>query len=170
MPVPAHCRPERPIQVLFLCPGNADRSLMAEAILNTMGAGRFAAFSAGWQPAAQPNPLVKEILERHHLGTSTLRSKSWREFATVTAPVLDFVITVADQPAPRASPMWRGHPVITHWTIPDPGGLARPRQAYFRTFHQLQHRIAIFIDLPRRRSGQVKQLRDLGRDTDATML
>lgn len=143
---------ERPFNVLFLCTGNSARSIMAEAILNAMGGGRFRAFSAGSHPTGNVNPLAIELLQRNRLPVAGLRSKSWEEFATPGAPPLDFVITVCDNAAGDACPVWPGKPIGAHWGVPDPaaakGADETKRKAFFTAYKQLEHRISIFVSLP----------------------
>ena len=110
----------RPYNVLFLCTGNSARSVLAEAILNRIGKGRFVAHSAGSQPKGQVHPETLRLLNELHYDTSALRSKSWSEFAKPGAPPLDFVFTVCDNAAGEACPFWPGQPMTAHWGVPDP--------------------------------------------------
>ena len=112
--------PDRIYNVLFLCTGNSARSVLAEAILNKIGAGKFKAYSAGSQPKGQVNPNTLRLLQRLGYDTSEYRSKSWTVFAQPTAPDLDFVFTVCDDAAGEACPVWPGQPMTAHWGIPDP--------------------------------------------------
>lgn len=138
--------------VLFLCTGNSARSILAESLLNSQGNGRFRAFSAGSHPAGQVDPLVLELLEKTHLPTADLRSKSWDVFAQAGAPRLDFVFTVCDKAAGEACPVWPGQPITAHWGIPDPiavtGTDDQRRHAVVEAMNQLQRRISMFICLP----------------------
>ena len=106
--------------VLFLCTSNSARSILAEAILDEVGKGRFRAFSAGSQPAGQVSPSALELLQRHRISTEGLRSKDWNEFAGPDAPHLDFVFTVCDKAAGEACPVWPGQPMTAHWGVEDP--------------------------------------------------
>src|SRR5262249_13272254 len=108
----------RPFAVLFLCTGNSARSLMAEAILNKLGARKFRAFSAGSQPKGAVHPETTALLRSLGYDTSGLRSKSWNEFASPGAPPLDFVFTVCDSAAGEACPLWPGQPMTAHWGVP----------------------------------------------------
>jgi len=142
----------RPLNVLFLCTGNSARSILAEALLNMMGKGRFQAFSAGSHPAGQVNPYALELLKKNRLPTDGLRSKSWDEFAAPDAPELDFVFTVCDNAAGEVCPVWPGQPMSAHWGVPDPaaveGSDEDKRHAFFAAMNQLQQRISIFVSLP----------------------
>jgi arsenate reductase len=163
--------PEQPLyNVLFLCTGNSARSLLAEVLLNHWGNGRFRAFSAGSYPTGTVNPLALETLQRHHLPTAGLRSKSWDEFATPDALPLDFVFTVCDNAANEVCPVWPGQPMTAHWGVPDPaavaGSLVERTQAFRDAFRVLENRIKIFVNLPLRSLDRIKlqqTLRDIGR-------
>lgn len=137
--------------VLFLCTTNSARSIMAEAILNQAGLGRFRGFSAGNQPSGRVNLLALELLERHRFSIRGLRSKSWSEFTTPDAPHMDFVITLCDQVKGEACPEWPGNPITAHWGIPDPAivtGTPEERMAAFRdALRALERRIRIFTSL-----------------------
>jgi arsenate reductase len=143
---------DRIYNVLFLCTGNSARSIMAEAILNHLGKGRFHAYSAGSHPAGQVNPFAIEQLQRASLPTDGYRSKNWSEFAAPDAPELDFVFTVCDNAAGEVCPVWPGQPMTAHWGIEDPaaveGSAEEKRRAFSATFSQLSRRISIFINLP----------------------
>ena len=143
---------ERVFNVLFLCTGNSARSILAEAILNQVGKGRFRAFSAGSHPAGRVNPFALELLAQQNLPVSELRSKSWDEFAQPGAPALDFVFTVCDNAAGEVCPVWPGQPLTAHWGIEDPAAVdgddeAR-RQAVSHAFRLLHRRISLFTSLP----------------------
>ncbi|WP_454918943.1 arsenate reductase ArsC [Xanthobacter sediminis] len=138
--------------VLFLCTRNAARSIMAEAILNKDGAGRFRAFSAGTQPGNGVHPLAVLTLHRFGYPTQGVRPKSWDEFAGPDAPHMDFVITVCDDAAGEECPVWPGHPVTAHWGIENPalveGSSVDKEAAFNRAFHYLKSRISVFDALP----------------------
>lgn len=138
--------------VLFLCTGNSARSIMAEALVNALGRGRFRAFSAGSHPTGRVHPLALEILEKVQLPVAGLRSKSWEEFARPGAPPLDFVFTVCDNAAGEACPAWPGQPMTAHWGIEDPaafeGSEDEKRRYFYRTFGYLRNRVMIFTCLP----------------------
>ena len=143
---------KRPLNVLFLCTGNSARSIMAEAILNRLGAGKFRGYSAGSDPAGQVNPLVLNILRQANYDVSKLRSKSWEEFAAPGAPKLDLVLTVCDDAANELCPVWPGRPISAHWGLPDPvkaqGTEAERNLAFADTMRMLTQRIDIFVNLP----------------------
>jgi arsenate reductase len=142
----------RTYNVLFLCTGNSARSVLAEVLLNSRGAGRFRAFSAGSQPVGRVNPFAVETLRQAGLPTEGLRSKSWDEFARPGAPQLDFVFTVCDSAANEVCPIWPGQPVTAHWGLPDPaavqGSDADKAKAFRDTFIALDRRIGLFTSLP----------------------
>jgi protein-tyrosine-phosphatase len=156
--------------VLFLCTGNSARSIMAEAILNRLGAGKFRAHSAGSQPKGQPHPETIRLLQSLDYDTSKFRSKSWSEFAKPGAPALDFVFTVCDNAAGEACPFWPGQPVTAHWGIPDPaeakGTPAEIALAFKDAYRMLRQRIEIFVALPIRSLDQLtlqRRLQEIGR-------
>ncbi len=143
---------ERIYNVLFLCTGNSARSIIAEALLNAMGKGRFRAYSAGSHPSGHVNPYVAECLESIGASTSGMRSKSWDEFARPDAPKMDLVITVCDQAAGEACPVWPGMPAKAHWSAPDPaahmGHPDKVREVARDVFHLMQRRISLLVNLP----------------------
>lgn len=143
---------DRLYNVLFLCTGNSARSILAEAILNRLGAGRFRAHSAGSFPKGAVHPLALDLLQRQNHPTAALRSKSWDEFATADAPPLDFVFTVCDQAAGEACPVWPGQPMTAHWGLPDPAAVdgtpAEQGLAFADTYRRLERRIGAFVNLP----------------------
>jgi len=138
--------------VLFLCTGNSARSIIAEAILNQEGAGKFKAYSAGSKPGTAPHPNTLDLLEglNHDIGFA--RSKSWDEFSGPDAPQMDFVFTVCDNAAAEECPFWPGMPMTAHWGVPDPvkaeGSEAVKRLAFTETYRMLRSRISIFVNLP----------------------
>jgi len=138
--------------VLFLCTGNSARSIIAEVLLNHRGRGRFRAFSAGSQPKGEVHPLTLEILDRAHLPTEGVRSKSWNEFSGPTAPPLDFVFTVCGNAAQERCPHWPGQPMTAHWGVDDPALVDGPKEKQLRAFnralHELDARIQLFTSLP----------------------
>jgi len=131
--------------VLFLCTGNSARSILAEALLNHLGAGRFRGYSAGSFPKGAVHPLALEVLRFHHVPTDGLRSKSWDEFAAPAAPGMDLIFTVCDNAAKEICPVWPGHPVTAHWSIEDPAAVEgtdlMKRQAFAQVFQALSARI-----------------------------
>ena len=142
----------KPYQILILCTGNSARSIMAEAIINTLGAGRFVAHSAGSQPAGRVHPLALEKLSAIGYPTAQLRSKSWDEFAATDAPQMDFIITVCDNAAGETCPLWPGQPISAHWGFPDPaavqGSAAEQRAAFEQVFQRITQRVRLLLDLP----------------------
>ena len=142
----------KPYQILILCTGNSARSIMAEAIINTLGAGRFVAHSAGSQPAGRVHPLALEKLSAIGYPTAQLRSKSWDEFAAADAPQMDFIITVCDNAAGETCPLWPGQPISAHWGFPDPaavqGSAAEQRAAFEQVFQRITQRVRLLLNLP----------------------
>lgn len=153
--------------VLFICTGNSARSIMAEAIMNKLGHGRFRAFSAGSNPAGKVNPSAIELLERNRFNTEGLRSKNWNEFAGKDAPQMDFVLTVCDKAAGEVCPIWPGQPMSAHWGVPDPvsveGTDEQIRKAFSDVFMTLNRRIAIFLALPIDKIDQLTLKNELSR-------
>jgi arsenate reductase (thioredoxin) len=137
-------------RILFLCTGNSARSVLAEALLNRMGEGRFEAFSAGSFPKGKIHPMALTLLGDKGFPTDELRSKSWDEFAGPGAPPLDVIITVCDNAAGETCPIWPGRPMTAHWGIADPAEVEGPgqRQAFDRAFDALKRRIAQLLALP----------------------
>ncbi|RWD41149.1 MAG: arsenate reductase ArsC [Mesorhizobium sp.] len=137
--------------VLFLCNANSARSIMAEAILNRIGAGRFKAFSAGSQPKGEVNPFALQLLESLNYDTSFARSKGWDEFAEPDAPEMDFIFTLCDSTANESCPIWPGHPMTALWSIPDPakadGTEAELHLAFADAYRMLNNRISLFTNL-----------------------
>ena len=143
---------DRIYNVLFLCTGNSARSILAEAILNRVGNGRFRAFSAGSQPKGAVHPATLRLLEAMNHDTGFARSKSWEEFSGPDAPALDFVFTVCDSAAAESCPIWPGQPMSAHWGVPDPaaaeGTEAEKNLAFADAYRMLSNRIAVFTSLP----------------------
>ena len=157
--------------VLFLCTGNSARSILAEAILNRAGAGRFRAFSAGSQPKGEVHPYALQLLKRLNYDTSFARSKNWDEFAAPGAPEMHFVFTVCDNAAAESCPVWPGQPMTAHWGIPDPaaaeGTEAEKHLAFADAYRMLDNRISIFTSLPMAsldRLALQKRLDEIGRN------
>ena len=141
-----------PLNVLFLCTGNSARSILAEAITNRVGAGKFRAYSAGSMPKGAVHPGAVATLQRHNFLTDGYRSKSWEEFSGPDAPKLDFVFTVCDNAAAEVCPIWPGQPMSAHWGVPDPaeasGNAAEVALIFADTFRMLSSRINVFVNLP----------------------
>lgn len=138
--------------VLILCTGNSARSVMAEALFTVLGKGRFVAYSAGSHPNGKVNPFAVERCATLGYDTSKLRSKSWNEFATPVAPLMDFVITVCDDAAGEVCPKWRGTPMTAHWGLEDPavfeGTDDEKRKVFDKVFRQILNRVTVFVNLP----------------------
>ncbi len=161
---------DRLYNALFLCTGNSARSILAEAILRNLGAGRFQAFSAGSQPNGEVHPFAIELLRNLKLDTSFARSKSWNEFAAPGAPKMDFVFTVCDNAANESCPVWPGQPMTAHWGIQDPaaaeGTDAEKHLAFADAYRQLSNRISAFLALPLAsidRMSLQSRLREIGK-------
>lgn len=166
--------PDQRYNVLFLCTGNSARSILAEAILRRLGAGRFVAHSAGSHPKGEVHPFALSLLETLGHETGFARSKSWDEFAAPAAPAMDFVFTVCDDAAAEACPVWPGRPMTAHWGVPDPaaaeGTDAERRLAFSEAYRMLNNRISVFVSLPigsLDRLGLKKRLDDIGRELPA---
>lgn len=156
--------------VLFLCTGNSARSILAEALLNDLGQGRFQAHSAGSRPKGTVHPLALATIERLQLPAAGYRSKSWDEFAAPGAPALDFIFTVCDNAAGEVCPFWPGQPMTAHWGVPDPAAVAGSAEQQSRAFLDaaltLRRRIALFLSLPLQRLDAMSlqnQLHVIGR-------
>ena len=151
--------------VLILCTGNSARSIMAEALVNAMGQGRFRAFSAGSQPTGKVNPFAIEKLHSIQYPTDSLRSKSWDEFAAPGAPQMDFIITVCDNAAGEVCPLWPGQPVSAHWGFEDPaavqGSDEDKRRAFDKVFRLMLNRVRLLVNLPLDALDQVARQREL---------
>ena len=161
---------ERVFNVLFLCTGNSARSILAEAILNSLGKNRFRAFSAGSHPKGEVNRFAIELLQKQGFDVSGLRSKSWDEFAAPGAPHLDFVFTVCDNAAGEVCPIWPGQPMTAHWGIDDPAALEgsdeEKRRAFSTASRLLQNRISLFTNLRFARLDEMaikRKLDEIGR-------
>jgi protein-tyrosine-phosphatase len=161
-----------PKNVLFLCTGNSARSILAEAMMNTLSVsnGKFRAYSAGSHAKGKVNPFALELLRQTHISTAGLRSKSWDEFAKPDAPAMDFVITVCDQAAGEQCPFWPGQPVTAHWGMPDPaeveGTEDQKRRAFSETANMLRRRIELLASLPFEKLDRLAlqgKVRDIGK-------
>jgi protein-tyrosine-phosphatase len=160
---------DRPYHVLFLCTHNSARSIIAESVMNKLGANNFRAFSAGSQPRGQVHPFAVDLLRNSGHDVSALRSKSWAEFSGPGATPLDFVFTVCDNAANEVCPVWPGQPMTAHWGVPDPslaeGSETERRLAFADTMRMLNQRIGIFMSLPFRsldRLSLQNRLHDIG--------
>jgi arsenate reductase len=161
--------------VLFLCTGNSARSIMAEAITNRLGQGKFRAYSAGSHPKGSVHPRALALLRKLNYDVSALRSKSWTEFSAPGAPQLDVVVTVCDNAKAEVCPVWPGQPMTTHWGIPDPadatGTDAEVAAAFAEAFRMLNARISIFVSLPIRSLDQLtlqRRLDAIGKETGSS--
>jgi arsenate reductase len=138
--------------VLFLCTGNTARSILAESTLRKVGAGRFAAYSAGSHPKGVVNPFALKVLERLEFPIDGLRSKNWEEFSRPGAPTMDFVFTLCDDAAQEACPVWPGQPMTAHWGIEDPAAVAgtdiQKEAAFVAAARYVRNRISAFVALP----------------------
>jgi len=159
----------QPYHVLFVCTHNSARSIMAEALLNQLGAGRFVAHSAGSHPAARVHPLALHTLEVLQCSSAGLRSKDWAEFAAPGAPTLDFVFTVCDKAAGETCPVWPGQPMTAHWGVADPSAVEGTPEQLARVFRDtavvLKRRIELMLALPMQaldRLSLQRELRDIG--------
>jgi len=167
---------DKTYNVLFLCTGNSARSIIAEALMNQLGAGRFKAYSAGSMPTGRVNPHIRPIVENCGFAMSEFRSKSWDEFAKPGAPPLDFIFTVCDNAAGEVCPVWPGQPMTAHWGVPDPAAVegteAEIGAAFSETSRLLGNRIRLFLNLPLasldKMSLQTK-LREIGLAADEKM-
>jgi arsenate reductase (thioredoxin) len=161
--------------VLFLCTHNSARSIIAEAVVKHLGAGKFKGYSAGSMPSGQVHPYAIDLLNQLKYPTDRLRSKSWEAYSRPGAPVLDFVFTVCDNAAAEVCPVWPGKPVTAHWGLPDPsaveGNEVDRRMAFADTHRMLYQRIGIFVNLPLRSLDSMslqRRLDDIGRSTSDT--
>ena len=165
----------KPFEVLFLCTGNSARSILAEAILNWSGRGRFRAHSAGSHPKGAVHPRAIALLDALGYATGGLRSKPWDEFAAPGAPALDFVITVCDNAAGEVCPVWPGQPITAHWGLPDPAAVEGPDTAialaFADTYRMLGNRIGLLASLPVAsldRLSLKRRMDEIGHTSDAT--
>jgi protein-tyrosine-phosphatase len=161
---------DRPYNVLFLCTGNSARSIMAEALMNHIGRGRFRGYSAGSFPTGKVNPFALELLDASNLPREGARSKSWDEFAKPGAPRMDFILTVCDNAAGEVCPVWPGKPVTAHWGVPDPAAVEGSdddkRKAFRSAATTLRRRIELLASLPVEKLDAMaikSQLQDIGR-------
>jgi arsenate reductase len=163
---------EKQYNVLVLCTGNSARSILGEVLFNTLGKGKFKAYSAGSNPAGKVNPGAIELLQQQGHSIEGLRSKSWDEFAAPGAPEIDFIFTVCDNAAGEACPIWPGKPATAHWGIPDPAHVEgdEARRAAFKTaYAQLSRRIQLFMNLPIEKLDKLtlkEKLAEIGRIKD----
>jgi arsenate reductase len=163
------------VNVLFLCTGNSARSILAEACLNSIGKGRFRAYSAGSKPGGKVNPFALDLLRLSRIDTSGLRSKSWDEFATPDAPKMDFVFTVCDNAAAEPCPYWPGQPMTAHWGVEDPAAVQgtddEKRLAFRSAFATLAARVNLLVNLPIEKLERVslqKHLQEIGKTGQET--
>jgi arsenate reductase len=142
----------QPFNVLFLCTGNSARSILAEALINHWGRGKFRGFSAGSHPKGAVHPIALELLQHMKLSVEGLHSKDWSEYAAARAPRFDFVFTVCDKAAAETCPVWPGQPMTAHWGVTDPAAVDGPDTtkwlAFREAFRVLENRIKIFVSLP----------------------
>ena len=162
--------PDKVYEILVLCTGNSARSILAEALLDQRGAGRFRAYSAGSHPTGRVNPFAIATLQRFGLPTEGLRSKSWNEFAGPGSPRLDFIFTVCDNAAGEVCPLWPGQPITAHWGVPDPAAVEgtdeEKRRAFLEAFVILKRRIELFSSLPLARLDKLSvqtRMREIGK-------
>lgn len=162
----------RVMNVLFLCTGNSARSIIAEALTNSLAVaqGKFRAYSAGSHPKGTVNPFALDLLRQNHISTQGMRSKDWDEFGKPDAPVMDFVITVCDKAAGEQCPFWPGQPVTAHWGMPDPAEVSgtdeQKRRAFSETATMLRRRIELLASLPLGKLDRLAlqgKVRDIGK-------
>jgi protein-tyrosine-phosphatase len=162
--------PKKIFNVLFICTGNSARSILAEGLLNSLGQGRFRAYSAGSHPKGEVHPFALATLERQGLPTSGYRSKSWDEFVQPGAPKFDFIFTVCDNAAGEVCPVWPGKPMSAHWGVPDPVTVEGSEEVRRKAFNDaavvLKRRIELFLSLPLEKLDAMslqKELQDIGK-------
>ncbi len=165
--------PDRIYNVLFICTGNRARSIIAEAVLNRRGKGKFRAFSAGSHPRGEVHPMVLQLLEKNGLPTAGLRSKSWDEYAQPGAPAMDFIFTVCDQAAGEVCPVWPGTPMTAHWGVADPDAAtsAEVERKIWQAYRELETRILLFTSLRLEeldRMSLKKRLDEIGKTRSST--
>jgi arsenate reductase len=165
---------DQPLNVLFLCTGNSARSIIAEAIVNREGRGRFRAYSAGSHPKGEVNPHTLDLLRGLHYPVEAFRSKPWDEFEGPDAPKFDFVFTVCDGAAAEVCPIWPGQPMTAHWGMPDPaaveGSPAEVALAFADTYRMMNNRIMLFMSLPMSSLDKLslqRRLDDIGQRREA---
>jgi arsenate reductase (thioredoxin) len=156
--------------VLVLCTGNSARSVMAEALLNVLGKGRFSAYSAGSHPSGKVQPMAADLAAGIGFDTSKLRSKSWDEFSTPDAPEMDLIVTVCDNAAGEVCPVWLGAPMTAHWGVDDPAAVEGDedtrRHAYMKAFAELRRRVELLVALPIDKLDRLiaeQRIRDIGK-------
>ena len=166
---------DRVDNALFLCTGNSARSILAESVLNKMGAGRFRAFSAGSYPKGEVNPLALQVLAKQGFPIDGLHSKSWDAFSGPDAPVMDFIFTVCDNAAGEVCPIWPGHPMTAHWGIEDPAAVEGTQEAKLRAFNAaliyMKTRVSLLLALPIasiERLALGAKLREIGQSEGST--
>ena len=162
--------PAKQFNVLFLCTGNSARSIMAEAILQREGLGKFNAFSAGSHPKGEVHPYALDLLKNLNHSTKSFRSKDWNEYAKIDSPKMDFVFTVCDNAAAEVCPVWPGQPMTAHWGLPDPAAVegveAEKRLAFADSYRMMKNRISAFVNLPMASLDKLslqKKLSDIGK-------
>jgi len=165
--------PDRIYNVLSICSGNRARSIIAEAVLNRRGKGKFRAFSAGSHPRGEVHPMVLQLLEKNGLPTAGLRSKSWDEYAQPGAPAMDFIFTVCDQAAGEVCPVWPGTPMTAHWGVADPDAAtsAEVERKIWQAYRELETRILLFTSLRLEeldRMSLKKRLDEIGKTRSST--
>jgi arsenate reductase (thioredoxin) len=168
-------KPHDPFNIQFLCTGNSARSILAEAIMNRIGQGKFCAWSAGSMPRGEVNPHALRLLQSLNYPTEQLRSKSWDEFEQPGAPEFDFIVTVCDDAAGEVCPIWPGKPIRSHWGILDPaavkGSDAEIGLAFAQTYRLLSSRIGVLASLPLEKLDGLsikREMDQIGRSQDAS--